>query len=168
MIELLPSAGRALVVGGGAVARRKVDLLVEGGFEVDVVAPEVGPELAARQGVTVSRRPFSVSDVAGHAIVFACTDIRSVNAAAGEGARAAGIPVVVADSQGESTCFTPAVHRDGALLVGVATGGASPRLSQEVRDRVASALGPGWAERVEAARVERRALRAQQSGEATR
>ena len=36
----------------------------------------------------------------------------------------------------------PAVWRDGPLIVAVSTGGASPALASDLRDRVASALGP--------------------------
>lgn len=154
MVELRPEAGPALVVGGGMVAERKVRGLLEAGFRVTVVAPEIGQTIC-RPGVECRVRAFETADIAGHAIVFACTDSREVNRAVGEAARAAGIFVVVADSQEESTCFTPAVHRDGDLVVGVSTGGASPGLAMEVRDRIAESLGGGWDERVRAARSER-------------
>lgn len=154
MIELRPEAGPALVVGGRAVAERKVRGLLEAGFRVTVVAPEIGETIRAA-GVECRVRAFEVGDIDGHAIVFACTNSREVNRGVGEAARAAGIFVVVADSQEESTFFTPAVHRDGDLVVAVSTGGASPTLAMEVRDRIASALGGGWDERVRVARSER-------------
>ncbi|MBK6663896.1 MAG: NAD(P)-dependent oxidoreductase [Thermoflexaceae bacterium] len=47
LIDVQPSAGVALVIGGGAVALRKVRSLVEAGFAVEVVAPVVRPEFAA-------------------------------------------------------------------------------------------------------------------------
>ena len=100
IVELYPSAGPALVVGGGSVALRKARGLVEAGFAVDLVAPEVAPELRALTGVTIRERAFAASEVPGHAIVFACTDRREVNRAVGEVARAAGITVVVAGSRG--------------------------------------------------------------------
>jgi len=154
MVEVRPAAGPALVVGGGVVAERKVRGLLDAGFRVTVVAPEILDSIRAT-GVETRERDFQASDVAGHALVFACTDSREVNRAAGEAARAAGIFAVVADSQEESTFFTPAVHRDGDLVVAVSTGGASPVLAREVRDRIAESLGYGWAERVQAARAER-------------
>lgn len=160
-IELRPEAGPALVVGGGEVALRKVDGLLAAGFAVTVVAPHVLPELRDSESVTVVQRCFEPRDIAGHALVFACTNDREVNRRAGEAARAQGIPVVVADSQEESTFFTPAVHRDGGLGVAVSTGGASPALAADVRDRIAAMLGTGWAERVERARAERQSRRAE-------
>lgn len=157
MLELLPSLGPALVVGGGAVAARKAESLVAAGFAVTVVAPSIVKVLTGRPGFTLRRRAFAPSDVDGHALVFACTGEREVNRLVGKLAREAGIPVVVADSPDESTAFSPAIHRDGDLQVAVSTHGASPALAVEVRDRVAASLGEGWAERVDNARAARAA-----------
>ena len=164
MIELLPSAGPALVVGGGTVAERKVRGLVEAGFKVTVVAPEVSDAIRGLRGVSVHQKPFHETDMPGHTLVFACTNDRETNRRVGAWAHELRIPAVVADSQAESTFFTPAVHRDGDLTVAVSTAGASPVLAREVRDRVAAALGEGWAEHVTAARKERRSRLAAQAG----
>ena len=158
MLEIQPSIGPALVVGGGTVAGRKVTALVAAGFRVTVVAPDIAPTIAAHRGVIVVRRDFAPSDVRGHGVAFACTGSRAVNRAVGLAAREAGLPVVVADSPEESTAFTPAVHREGDLQVAVSTHGASPSLAVEVRDRIAEALGQGWDGRVAAARSAREDL----------
>lgn len=144
MLDLQPSFGRALVVGGGAVAARKVRNLAEAEFEITVVAPVVVDEIRLASHVTVRERAWLEADLDGHALAFACTDDRAVNRAIGEAARRRGLPVLVADAQGESTFFTPAVIRDGEFQVAVSTGGASPSLAKELRTRIAEALGPGW------------------------
>ncbi len=162
MLDLLPAAGPVLVVGGGDVALRKVRTAREAGFDVTVVAPLVKPELRSLPGVRVLQRPVEERDLDGHVVVFACTNDRAVNRAVGAWARSRRIPVVVADSAEESTAFTPAIHRDGELLVGVSTNGASPRLAQYIRDRIAAALGTGWGHRVAAARRERRQARGEE------
>jgi siroheme synthase-like protein len=158
MIELQASAGPVLVVGGGTVATRKVSQLVEGGFRVTVIAPAVTRAIRELPGVTLVEAPFEPADIpsdAPYVLVFACTDDREVNRRVGELARRASILVVVADAQEESTFFTPATLHDGALTVGVSTGGASPALARELRERIAAALGTGWGEKVEAARRDR-------------
>lgn len=170
MIELHPAAGRVLIVGGGEVALRKARNLVDGGFEVHVVAPSILPELAALPGVTVDLREFAETDITAAqpawALVLACTSSRTVNRGVGELARERAIPVLVADSQDESTFFTPATLRDGGLQVAVSTGGADPRLAREIRERIARALGTGWDEVVATARRERqgRLARGEQPG----
>jgi siroheme synthase-like protein len=158
MIELLPNAGPALVVGGGSVALRKVRGLAEGEFRITVIAPNVAERIRLQPFVTLHERPFEDTDIESvppWALVFACTDDRAVNRRVGELARARNIPVVVTDRQAESTFFTPATMRDGDLAIAVSTGGASPSLAKFIRERVVTALGPGWGGVTYLARQER-------------
>lgn len=159
MVMLQPEFGRALVVGGGKVALRKVKGLAEAGFEVTVIAPMVMDEIRLAPSVSVVQRPFEPADIDAerYAIVFACTDDREVNASIGRAARAKGLPVLVADAQEESTFFTPAVLRDGDLVVGVSTGGASPTLARKIREQIATSIGVGWQRSLWMARQEREA-----------
>ncbi len=140
MIDLQPSLGRALVVGGGTVAARKVRGLVEAGFAVTAVAPEVQPAIEALPGVTVRKRMFFPADLDGHALVFACTDSRDVNRAVGEVARAAGIPVNVTDRQEESSFFSTATLQGPDWRVGVSTGGRDPGLAKRLRELLGERL----------------------------
>jgi siroheme synthase-like protein len=157
LIDLQPAAGPALVVGGGGIAARRVKLLVESEFEIVVVAPAIREEISLAPFVTVHRRPFAANDLAMHSfsLVMACTDDRDVNREVGRLARAARIPVVVADAQEESTFFTPATIRDGDLAVAVSTGGASPGLARQFREKIAASVGQDWGRLVYAARQER-------------
>lgn len=159
MIDLRPDAGPALIVGGGAVATRKAKGLAEAEFRMTVIAPVIDDVIRALPWVTVIERAFEPSDLpsdAAYSLVFACTGSRAVNKEVGRLARAARIPVVVADSQPESTFFTPAVIRDGDLAIAVSTGGASPTLARSIREQIVAALGPGWGKVVGLARSERR------------
>lgn len=155
MLDLQPSAGVVLVIGGGHVAARKVRSLSEAGFAVEVVAPTSLPEIAALAGVTVTHRAFDPADIAGKALVFACTDDSEVNAFALVAARRLGVLANAADAPEDSDFHSVATHHDGALIVGVSTGGGDPALAAEIRDRAAAALGPGWGARIEAARATR-------------
>ncbi len=160
ILEFLPAAGHALVVGGGKIAARKVRNLAEAGVPITVVAPTVADEIRLAPHVTVVAREYRDGDLdlgVGFALVFACTDSRDVNRRVGAAARARGIPVLVADRQAESTFFTPAVLRDGGVAVAVSTGGASPAVARLIRERIVAALGPGWGRILAAARSEREA-----------
>ena len=44
-----------LVVGGGAVGKRKAGVLLEAGANVRVVAPQIEPELAEQEGIECDR-----------------------------------------------------------------------------------------------------------------
>ncbi|MFT3851411.1 MAG: bifunctional precorrin-2 dehydrogenase/sirohydrochlorin ferrochelatase [Ilumatobacteraceae bacterium] len=126
-----------LVVGGGAVAARKVPGLVGAGAIVTVVAPTVRDGIGAQR---VERRPFEPGDVAGRTLVFTCTDVPAVNAAVAVACRAAGVWVNSADDPANCTFALPAVARAGRVVVAVGSGGASPALAQHVRDRVAAEI----------------------------
>ena len=126
-----------LVVGGGAVAARKVAGLVQAGARVTVIAPTVRDDIAAER---VERRPFAVGDVAGRTLVFTCTDDPAVNAAVAAACRAANVWVNSADDPANCTFALPAVARAGRIVVAVGSGGASPALAQHVRDRVAGEI----------------------------
>ncbi|MEP6870524.1 MAG: bifunctional precorrin-2 dehydrogenase/sirohydrochlorin ferrochelatase [Anaerolineaceae bacterium] len=158
MIDLRAEAGPALIVGGGKVAARKAKSLAEAEFRIVVISPLIADSIRSLPWATLTEREFVATDLpetALYSLVFACTDSRAVNLEVGRLARAARIPVVVADRQAESTFFTPATLRDGDLAVAVSTGGASPGLASRIRQQIAAAIGPGWGNSVYAARRER-------------
>ncbi|MFM7223998.1 MAG: bifunctional precorrin-2 dehydrogenase/sirohydrochlorin ferrochelatase [Actinomycetota bacterium] len=140
----VPVAGQpVVVVGGGAVASRRVATLVDLGARVVVIAPTVTPELAARAAageIEVRARPFVPVDADGARLVFAATDDPDVNAEVRVRARAAGAWANRADDPDDCD-FTvlPAVRR-GDLVVAVGTGGRSPALAAYLRRRFAEEL----------------------------
>lgn len=145
MIELLPDAGPALVVGGGVIGLRKARNLAEGEFRITVIAPEIDGAFHELPWLTVVQRPFielDIESIPPWALVFACTNDRMVNKRIGELARMRNIPVVVTDAQRESTFFTPATIRDGGIAIAVSTGGASPAAAKAMRAKIADVLRP--------------------------
>ncbi|MFL5616611.1 MAG: bifunctional precorrin-2 dehydrogenase/sirohydrochlorin ferrochelatase [Gemmatimonadaceae bacterium] len=134
---------RALVVGAGAVATRKIIALREGGATVRVRAPSVSADLAQRaaldENVLIERREFDDSAIADATVVVAATNDPAVNARVAAAARDAGRLVLVADAPTEGNCVMPAVHRSGDLMVAVTSGGV-PRASTRVRDAIARRL----------------------------
>ena len=68
---------RCLVVGGGAVALRKVLGLLEEGAKVTVITPEAVPDIEAqaRDGrVSMESREYRAGDVAGVALAIVAVD----------------------------------------------------------------------------------------------
>ena len=131
---------RAVVVGGGGVAERKVSALIEGGADVVVIAPDLTPaldELARTAAVRWEHRPFASGDLAGAFLAFAATGDDAVNAAVVSEARAAGILVNDASDAARGDFATPAVHRAGPLTVTVDSSGLSPSFTKRVRDELA-------------------------------
>ena len=136
----LSLAGRdVLVVGAGKVALRKTKGLLEAGARVTVIAPRCEPAFEELP-VTLRRRKFRISDVAGAHLVFAATDDRRVNHAATAAAKQRGIPVNVADSRDECDFIVPARITRKRLQIAVSTGGESPRLAAALRRRIEDIL----------------------------
>lgn len=137
-----------VVIGGGAVAERKVDGLLRAGAEVAVVSPELSPRLAAiaeRRDVRYHRRRYARGDLRGAVLAFAATGDDAVDAAVAEEAAAEGVLLNVADRPALCSFLVPAVVRRGELAVAVSTGGASPALSGWLRRRLERELGHEFA-----------------------
>jgi len=131
-----------LVVGGGPVAARKAQSLLDCGADVTVVAPEVDPAIEAL-GVTVERRPYEPGMAGRFRLVVTATGRTEVDGAVAEEADRAGVWVNSADDPDHCTFILPSVHRDGPVTVAVSTGGASPALAVWLRRRLGAEAGEG-------------------------
>jgi siroheme synthase-like protein len=129
---------RCLVVGGGAVARRKAAGLLAAGADVLVVAPRVGD---MPEGVAIAVREVRLADLDGAFLAVCATDDGAVNAALAREARRRGVLVNVVDDPEAGDFTVPAVLRRGAVQVAVSTGGASPAFAQALRDELAGVVG---------------------------
>jgi uroporphyrin-III C-methyltransferase/precorrin-2 dehydrogenase/sirohydrochlorin ferrochelatase len=134
---------RCLVVGGGAVAARKVGLLLGCGAKVAVVAPELGETLAAEKAAGriehVAER-FEEAHLAGATVAIAATDDHAVNEAVSRAAKARDIPVNVVDAPELCSFIFPSVVDRSPMIVAVSTGGASPVLARLVRAKLETML----------------------------
>jgi precorrin-2 dehydrogenase / sirohydrochlorin ferrochelatase len=152
-INLVGLANRlCLIVGGGPVAFRKAEGLLEAGAIPRVVAPQVVGELAAlatRGAIRLELRPFEVPDLDGAFLVIAATDDPALNRAVSEEAQARGALVNVVDVPEESSFIVPAVVRRGAMNIAVSTGGASPALARRLREQLDAQFGPEYKQLVD-------------------
>ena len=135
---------RVLVVGGGAVAARRVPRLLAADAEVALVSPTVTPaleELASLGRISWQRRAYSGGDCADAWLVIACTSRPEVNAAGAAEAEANRTWCVRADDAVAATAWTPASGTVGDTSVGVLSG--DPRHSAAIRDAVTAGLRSG-------------------------
>jgi siroheme synthase-like protein len=144
----------AVVVGGGSVGARKALALLDGGAAVRVVAPEIEPSLRAaaeRAGprLTLVERAFEAGDLADADLVVAATSSPAVNQAVAATARALHRLVTVADAPAAGTFGGMAVHRAGAVVVGVSAGGV-PGAALRIRDEIARVIWPAFGDAVAA------------------
>lgn len=132
-----------VVVGGGAVAARKVEHLVKAHARVRVVAPRLDATLGVFRDLgRIEHRPllFSPAHLDGAALAIAATDDDAVNEAVAVAARERGIWVNVVDDAARSAFIFPAIVDRSPVVVAVGTSGSSPTLARRVRTQIEALL----------------------------
>jgi precorrin-2 dehydrogenase/sirohydrochlorin ferrochelatase len=138
------SSRACLIVGGGRVAQRKVETLLEAGALVTVIALEVSDKLMVQDGrgeIVLKKRAFQSGDTAAYSIVIAATDQAEVNEAVYKEATAQGAWVNVTDRPDWSSFIVPSVVRRGKLILAVSTGGASPSVARSIARELEASYG---------------------------
>jgi precorrin-2 dehydrogenase / sirohydrochlorin ferrochelatase len=156
---------QCLVAGGGEVAARKVESLLEAGARVTVVSPRVSPpleSLIARGLVTHIARDYERGDIRGCALAYAATDDPKLHRELAVEARALGIPINIADVPELCTFIAPAVVHRGELQIAISTGGASPAFAARLRRELEDQFGTEYALTLEVLRAARRRLHAEE------
>ncbi|HLK58242.1 MAG TPA: bifunctional precorrin-2 dehydrogenase/sirohydrochlorin ferrochelatase [Chthonomonadaceae bacterium] len=151
-ISLDLSGKLCLVVGGGAVAERKVAGLLDAGARVRVISPELTPTLQAladAQRIEVLLAPYETACLADAGLVFAATNRREVNARVAQEAGARGLLVNVADAPEASSFHVPALIRRGDFCLSISTGGKNPLLAARLSDELETRFGPEYGAFVE-------------------
>jgi precorrin-2 dehydrogenase/sirohydrochlorin ferrochelatase len=138
-IYLEMTGRRCLVIGGGAVAERKVASLLEAGAEVVVISPEATDNILRwrkEKSVEYVARRYQPGDLAEYEIAFVATDDGDVNAQVFQEARKLGVWVNAADDAAHCDFILPSVLRRGDLTVAVSSGGKSPALARTIREEL--------------------------------
>ena len=147
-IYLAISGRLCVVVGGGAVAERRIIGLREAGAKIKVVSPTLTPELqklADANSIEAIVSIYEAVHLNDAFLVVAATNYRAVNAQVIADAQARALLVNAADALEEGDYIVPAVVRRGALCLSVATGGNTPTLTARLSRELAAQFGPEWA-----------------------
>ena len=132
-----------LVVGGGAVAYRKVEALLPFSPNILVVAPRIEEELWGLQEqnlIKCCQREFQKEDIKGMRFVIAATNDNKLNQEIFKLCNEEKILVNVVDQSGLCGFYFPSIVKKGELVVGVSSGGNSPTLAKETRKKIEGVL----------------------------
>ena len=154
---------KAVVIGGGVVAARKVRELVSAGASVTVVAPRLGSairSLAAGGAIEWKRRRYRRGDLAGARLAVIATDDVRVQRRGWSEAEASGVFVNTVDEPARCSFITPAVVRRPPLTIAISTGGTNPGIARALRERLERHFGAGFGTLLRIASRERQRLRA--------
>jgi precorrin-2 dehydrogenase / sirohydrochlorin ferrochelatase len=153
---------RCVVIGGGAVAERRVEGLVAVGANVTVISPAITDRLRnmlTKGAIRHVAREYRTADRAGYDLVFVATDNSEINAAVAAEAPSLRIWVNSADDPDHCDFILPAVIRRGDLAVAVSTGGMSPAVTRAIREELDEYFTADYAKFVQIAGEARRELR---------
>ena len=143
-VNLVVADRRCLVVGGGRVAARKAEGLLDCRAQVHLVALRVGAEVRALRGLRWEERAYRRGEVAGYRLAVAATGDPDIDGQVFEDGDEAGVWVNSADDPAHCSFTLPAVVRRGPVVVTVSTGGHSPALAVWLKERLGTQVGPEY------------------------
>ena len=126
----------ALVVGGGRVAQRKVETLLQYGASIHIVSKVLTTKL--KQLIDVNKVRLLGGKMRdeffdGVFIVIAATDDKELNSRVSESARNRGLLVNAVDQPSDCNFIVPSIVRKGDLSIAISTSGKSPALAKKIR-----------------------------------
>jgi precorrin-2 dehydrogenase/sirohydrochlorin ferrochelatase len=135
---------KCVIVGGGEVAARKAERLLDCGAKVFIISPQLTPELAAlkeKDIISHIATEYTGDLINGAALVIGATDDEKTNAAISLDARSKGIPVNIVDDPQKCDFILPSLVQRGDLAITIGTGGKSPALARYMREELESKYG---------------------------
>jgi precorrin-2 dehydrogenase/sirohydrochlorin ferrochelatase len=137
-ITLKLTGKKAVIIGGGKVAERKIYGLLGTNAAITVIAPNVTEgikQFVEDKQILWQKKTFSIEDIQDAFMIFAATNDKNLNRSIKEAAEAHQL-VLVADDPESSDFHVPSLIRRGRLNIAVSTGGASPVLARRIREQL--------------------------------
>ncbi|MCS3402989.1 siroheme synthase CysG [Pantoea sp. B566] len=137
-------AGRpVLVVGGGDIAARKIELLRRAGARIQIASRELCPELQAlldEQQLEWLATFFEPAQLDKVFLVIAATDDNALNAQVYDEANARHKLVNVVDDQPKCSFIFPSIVDRSPLVVAISSSGTAPVLARMLREKLETLL----------------------------
>lgn len=124
---------KCFVIGGGTVAKRKANMLLDFGADVTVVAEELKQDF---EGCKVLKKPFEYDDIKSAFFVVASTDNKKLNSEIAQYCRENNIYVNSVTNADDCTFTLSSYIRQGDVVISVNTSGKSPALSKYLREYI--------------------------------
>src|SRR5690554_1203866 len=138
-----------LVIGAGEVACRKIELLLQAGAQVQVIAQHLGTEvqeLVDQEVVQWWKTEFVEEDVNQAVLTIAATNDALLNEKVAAAGRQYHRLVNVVDDPALCQFIVPAIVDRSPVQIAISTGGAAPVLARQLRQQLEqdlpSYLGP--------------------------
>lgn len=132
---------RAVVIGGGRVAERKILTLLKAGARVTVISPQLTKRIEKekrKNNIKHISRHYRKGDLKNAFIIIAATDSQVINKHVSEDALCL---VNVVDAPSLCNFIVPSVVKRGPLTIAISTSGVSPALSRSIRKELEKLYG---------------------------
>ncbi len=134
----------ALVVGGGRVAQRKIETLLEYGASVHIISKELTDklkQLVESGDIRHMGEKFENKHLDGAFLVIAATDNEKLNHEISEAAQKRGLLINTVDQPTDCNFIVPSIVKRGDLILAISTSGKSPALAKKLRKKMDGQFG---------------------------
>jgi precorrin-2 dehydrogenase/sirohydrochlorin ferrochelatase len=141
-----------LVIGGGKVAERKVQSLLETGASVFVIAPSLTRQLAtwaAAGRIHYQQGDYQTQNLRPFKCIISATDSTVANYQVYKDAQEQRVLVNVVDNAALSDFYVPSLLKRGSLMLAICTAGRAPYFSRKFRHYLESKIPQDWEEKLE-------------------
>ncbi|MEC7832877.1 MAG: siroheme synthase CysG [Pseudomonadota bacterium] len=136
-----------LIIGGGDVAERKVDLLIKANANITLIAPEISDyllNLEKEKKISCQKEKYDkkILDSKKFKFIVVATNDKELNVQIADDARKSNILINVVDQTDLCDFIFPSILERGPITVAVSTGGSSPVLARMLRTKLETMI-PG-------------------------
>ena len=132
-----------LVVGGGDIALRKINLLLKAKAKVDCLSPLFCEDINTlfKDGyIKLIKKSFEQADIKDYSVIIAATDDSLVNSLISSIAHDKRIPVNVVDSPALSSFIMPSIVDRSPVIIAVSSAGKAPVLARIIRAKLETVI----------------------------
>lgn len=137
----------AMVIGGGEVASRKIELLIKSTTNITVMSQDVCSSverLINLHQLTWLKHNYQIGHLSHINLVIAATDDNLVNKAIAEEASTLNILTNVVDQPALCTYITPAIIDRSPMIIALSSSGSAPILIRMLREQIEKTLPQGY------------------------
>jgi uroporphyrin-III C-methyltransferase/precorrin-2 dehydrogenase/sirohydrochlorin ferrochelatase len=132
-----------LIVGGGDIAYRKINLLLKANAQITCVSPACCDgviQLAKDNKINLLTKAFEASDVKTQVLIVSATNDTALNMQVSELAKNANIPVNVVDSPDLCSFVMPSIVDRSPIVIAISSAGKAPVLARLIRAKLESTI----------------------------
>jgi uroporphyrin-III C-methyltransferase/precorrin-2 dehydrogenase/sirohydrochlorin ferrochelatase len=133
-----------LVVGGGDIAERKINLIIKANANVEVLARKFSPnveQLISKKKLKKIKKSLDISSLgSNYSLIIAATDNKQINKKLFNFAKKNNILINVVDQPELCTCTFGSIVERGDLVVAISTGGSAPVFARNLREKFETLL----------------------------